>query len=40
MVTQMSLEGYCSSFSGFPLIYPPGGREWEENLFLGRSMVG
>ena len=40
MVTQMSLEDYCTSFLGFLPIYSPSGREWRENPFSGRPMVG
>ena len=40
MVTHMSLEGYCLSFSGFFPFCPPSGGEWGENSFLGRSLVG
>ena len=39
MVTQVSLEGYCSSFPGFFPFCPPSGGQWEENSFLGRSLV-
>ena len=38
--SQMSLEGYCSSFLGiFPFCSPSGG-QWGENSLLGRSLVG
>ena len=40
MVTQISLEGYCTNFLGFLPIYLSCGREWGENSFLGRSLVG
>ena len=40
MVTQMSLEGYCSSFPGVFPFYPLSGGQWGENSFLGRSLVG
>ena len=40
MVTQMSLEGYYSSFLGFLPFCPPSGGEWGENSFLRRSLVG
>ena len=40
MVTQMSLEGYCSSFPEIFPFCPPSGGQWGENSVLGRSLVG
>ncbi|RVW98663.1 hypothetical protein CK203_032244 [Vitis vinifera] len=38
--SQMSLEGYCSSFPGVLPFCPPSGGQWGENSVLGRSLVG
>ena len=40
MVSQMSLEGYYSSFPGVLPFCPPSGGQWGENSVLGRSLVG
>ncbi|RVX19777.1 40S ribosomal protein S11 [Vitis vinifera] len=40
MVTQMSLEGYCSSFPGVFLFCPPSGGQWGENSVMRRSLIG
>ena len=39
MVTQMSLECYCSSLLGLFLLHLSCGREWGANSILGRFMV-
>ncbi|RVW27333.1 hypothetical protein CK203_116836 [Vitis vinifera] len=40
MVTSLSLEGYCTSLSGFFQVYSVCGRRWGKNSVLGRLVVG
>ena len=40
MVTSLSLEGCCTSLSGFFQVYSVCCRRWGKNSLLGRFVVG
>ena len=40
MVISLSLEGYCTSLSGYFQVYSICGRRWGKNSVLERLMVG